>query len=71
MIDLTRCDSLMRAHNGRLCHQCATLLADQVELSHSLSFSFEGGKYEVFAIKTLLGTHEISPLNLSLGLVSS
>ena len=37
MTDLTRSGSLTRVHNGRICHPVATLLAEQVKLTHRLS----------------------------------
>ena len=41
MTDLTRYDNLTHVHNGRLCHQYATLLAGQVKPTHSLSLVLE------------------------------
>src|ERR1041385_3251462 len=41
MTKLTRSDSLTRVHNGRICHYCATLLAEQVKPTHGLSSASE------------------------------
>ena len=41
MTVLTRGDNLTRVHNGRFSHQCATLLEEQVKLTHCLSFASE------------------------------
>ena len=41
MTVLTRGDSLTSVHNGRFSHQCATLLEEQVKLTHCLSFASE------------------------------
>src|SRR3954463_14067806 len=41
MNDLTRSNSLTRVHNGRISHQCATLLEEQVNPTHRLSSASE------------------------------
>src|SRR3954469_9917316 len=44
MTEVTRCDSLPCVHNGHICSQCATLLADQVKLTHGLGEASTAGR---------------------------
>ena len=69
MTALTRSDSLTRVHNGRICHLVATLLAEQVKLTHRLSSVSKAESTKPLSSK-LNSVHMRFPLlSFSLGLV--
>ena len=71
MTGLTQSDRLTRVHNGRICHPVATLLAEQVKLTHRLSSVSKAESMKPLLSK-LNSVHMRFPLlGFSLGLVSN
>src|ERR1041385_2264005 len=54
MTEVTRCDSLTPVRNGQISVQCATLLAEQVKLTHGLSYDSGAESTESSLVKHYL-----------------
>ena len=71
MTDLTRSGSLTRVNNGRISHPVATLLEEQVKLTHRLCLVSKAESTKPLPSKLNLVHYEISSQGFSLGLVSN